>query len=217
MPVVAALLSGVWSGCHSPAPLALWQERMTEFIAAHDGDPGALRELATMQSTQAVRPTMIRFGVLDAPGRPSSRDGGRFDVQGLFVGQHEVDDQRWYVFLLAFIQRNGQLAPRITSMRPVAFATASPGLDWCVGASDRKSTARYFNYRHDTPSAAIESFARLGFPRPDDDFETVATDHTITISERKCGANWTLDLATVQGQPEGKGAADSTTGGKKQP
>jgi len=171
--------------------LSVWQRQLSEYIT-HEGliDPGMLSQTRALRSRDTLRPARILFGVLDVEASNPGRDG--WDVQGLLVSKHVSSAQSWYVFVVGLVKRAGYRPSSIQDIRLAAFAVQGGKLGWAVSGSDPPAVQRY----RDTFGAAP-----IRFPGDSDRFRLTASGASVSVSEARSGARWSLPLGDRSATP----------------
>ncbi|MEJ2313828.1 MAG: hypothetical protein P8Y85_03425 [Nitrospirota bacterium] len=179
--LLSALLS---SGCAMKNPVAVWQGSLDEYIAGQGaGDPNILRDTVDMHSRRRLRPALVTYGgEFKGPGMPGFR-AERY-VNGVLLGQREVDSRPWYFVLVGVRSRDDT---EIEDIRLAAFTPAKAGLLWRVAPPDPEALARY--------TSAMEGDSPVpAFPSPLDRYTLGLSGHVATAAEERSGAAWELDL-----------------------
>lgn len=175
------------AGCSVRSPIAVWQDRVTQFISNEgNGDPAVLRDTAAMRARDSARPARMTIGQTDVPGAPFATSR---DVQAVFLGTEKVADENWYVFLVGVTSRKSD-GPVVEDLRLAAFTPQRDALRWRIAPSDPAAVNRYVS----TNSASEPLFRQTGFPAPLDDFHLSAAGQEIMTTESRSGAVWRLTL-----------------------
>jgi hypothetical protein len=178
------LFSLLSSGCAMKNPVAVWQGSLDEYIAEQGaGDPNVLRDTFDMHSRGRLRPASITFGgEFKGTGMPGFR--AKRYVNGVLLGQRDVDSRPWYFFLVGVRSRDGA---EIEDIRLAAFTPAKEGLLWRVAPPDPEALGRYLS---ETEGGSLA----VTFPSPLDKYSLGLSGHVATAAEERSGAEWELDL-----------------------
>jgi hypothetical protein len=162
--------------------IAVWQTGLCRYIADAGGaDAAALSALRRLRAPNVLRPARIRFGVLDVEA-----GGGRWDVQGVLVGQQKSGPFVRHVFMVGIVGHREYLSSEIRDLRLVTMAPVAGTLVWETSPADAAPVARY--------RATFEAAAVSRFPADDDDFRMQAAGARVAVHEARSGAAWVLAL-----------------------
>lgn len=182
-------------GCQGPAPIGVWQQRLTDYIALEGhGDPGILREAPTLRSTRSLRPAEVKFNAKGVPG------DGLFaptrDVQGLLVGLLSQRGRDHFVFLVGVNEQGSNGEWKVIDVRPIAFDVRGNDIHWRIGSERDDLLARYLAAGESPSGGERGSNPRAGpFPRWDDVFRMEPKDGKIMIHDARSKAAWVLSLS----------------------
>lgn len=188
-------LSAALVGCTPSRPLATWQQGLTDYVTRQgNGDPNILRTMQASRSRDSLRPNWITFGELDVPGTMLPPFADTYDVQGVLVGQQQLGDKRWMVFLVATIRRDRTPTGTIEDLRLAAFSPGAIGeLFWRISPQEDPAVHRYAS------TFAAKNGPMPGvFPSPIDRFQFHADGADITVTEERSRATWHLSLRPPQ-------------------
>jgi len=185
----------VAAGCASSGrPLENWQNDLTSYVAEHgQGDPNCLRDLVDLRSRRSQRPALITF----------RSNAGKREAVGVLVAQQQVDSKPWYFFLIG-ISENSRQGVKLEDVRLVGFTAETDSLHWAIGSPDAAVTERYFRALHAGSVAADDVNRRRSAPRFDrfpgfgDVFDIAVLGHDVSVTERRSGATWQLQVPTAR-------------------
>lgn len=161
--------------------VARWQEALCRFVVQKgDGDPAVVAEASAMRPADELRPTRVRFGVLDVEADMPGRNG--WDVQAVLVGREAGS----FVFLVGIIGRYGYVPTGIQDLRLVGLSAQDGRLRWDVGDAGAAAVQRY--------RETFRPFAAQ-FPADTDRFTMQAAGPRVTVREQRSGAEWSLQLS----------------------
>ena len=158
-----------------------WQGNLDQFAATQaDSDLIFLRERPEDSPRK-------QFVVIGAKSPDDSTD-----VTGLLLGRRHIQGDDWVLFLL------GSVNDRIVQDIRVALRSDSPAQPkWLIGRADSSSVAQYRRFKQDAwltsnPTQKQVPKALLGFPSEEDVYQLETAGNTISVTESKSGARWTL-------------------------
>ncbi|MEK6674784.1 MAG: hypothetical protein AABZ47_03920 [Planctomycetota bacterium] len=178
-------------GCATRDPIFVWQDRVTQYIAVHGhGDPGVLRETVDMKARSSPRPSLLTFGELDIAGPGLPPFIKTWDAQGVLVGLHKIEKERWFFFLVGTLKRTPRSQAGIDDIRLVVFKSREDKLDWLVAPPNPEALTLY------QATHLTECLGRGAiFPGSADSFEFFVSGATVTAKEKSSGAVWQLDTS----------------------
>lgn len=185
-------------GCQGPAPITVWQQRLTDYVAREgNGDPGILREAPGLRSTESLRPAEVRFSATGIPG--SGLFSATRDVQGVLVGLSSDRGRSHFVFLVGVNEKDSSGTRNVIDIRPIAFEVRGHEMFWRVGKERDDLLARYLAANGLSNGGKARSSRRSGpFPRLDDVFRMEAKNGEVVIHDARSKAIWTLSLSSVR-------------------
>lgn len=197
---VACAALGLWigalTGCASRDPIASWQNRVTRFVAKEgNGDPNVLRDAAQWRSRTSLRPGRITFGRFDVGSSGDRPTVGTRDVQGILLGQTQVDSRQWYVFLLGVVDRSKGAKPGLDELHLAAMCVNGDDLLWRIAEPDQSALDKYLAVvepKRVHPTTG--KLARAKFPSPFDAFQLTQSNGVAVATEETSKAQWRLDL-----------------------
>lgn len=175
------------SGCAMKNPVAVWQNHLDEYISEQGaGDPNVLRDTVDMHSRRNLRPARITFGgEFKGPGMPGLR-ANRY-VNGVLLGQREVDSRHWYFFLVGVRSPGDE---KLEDIRLAGFTPYKAKLLWRVAPPDQEALERYLS----SIEGNVKGSRIVTFPSPLDKYSLGLSGHVVTATEERSGASWQLDL-----------------------
>lgn len=181
-------------GCQGPSPIAVWQQRLTDYVArAGDGDPGVLREASTLRSTQSLRPAQVKFSATGIPG--AGLFAATRDVHGVLVGVWSEQGRSRFAFLVGVNEQGSGGSWKVVDIRPIAFEVRGDQVLWRVGDERGDLLERYLaaDGPSDGESPGVDRRSRP-FPRQDDVFRMEASGGEVLIHDLRSKAAWSLSL-----------------------
>lgn len=196
IPTMAMLAAA--AGCVTREPLAAWKQETARYVQrVGDGDPASLRLLPTLRSRNHLRPDLIVIGAT----RVRAPDGGSRNALGVHVGTVDADAITWHLFLVGVFDDvtargwTDQLRPVVRDIRLVAMDARRGETDFLATAPMPAMVERYVSRPSDVgPSPKSATSVAYAFPDPTDDYETNFERDTVTVRERRTGAEWRLSL-----------------------
>lgn len=185
-------------GCQGPAPITVWRQRLTDYIAREgNGDPGILRDAPTLRSTQSLRPAEIRFSAAGIPG--SGLFSATRDVQGVLVGMASERGRSHFVFLVGVNDQDSNGNRGVTDIRPIAFEVRGNEMFWRVGPERDDLLSRYVAAGGSPNGGTARANRRSGpFPRLDDVFRMETRNDEVLIDDPRSKVVWSLSLSGVR-------------------
>jgi len=191
-----SLLAFTAMGCAARSPIAVWQDRLSHYIAQQgNGDPSVLRDLVDLRSRRSPRPARIVFGELDVPGPGVPPFVTWRDVNGVLLGQQKVGSHDWCFFLVATVKRQPGSIGKCEDVRLVGFTVDEGRLHWQVAEKQPGAVARYLSGSPDTTAGtSLSQPGHAIFPRPTDAYQLAFAGPVVTAREERSGAEWRLRL-----------------------
>jgi hypothetical protein len=197
-------------GC-STAPITAWQRSIDRYVAEQgNGDPNVLRDAGASPDEPDVP---RQFGLIGA------RKGGipflmpqRTDATALLLGHCEAGGRMWFIFLVGSVRYRGTVTdhplddPQVLDIRLAACSAAPPRLDfdWRVEKRNPQAVRRYAGaqlavWRRSDRMRAGDEECPSTFPTPLDAFRLEVAGGSVTVTEGRSGATWTLALDAPPG------------------
>jgi len=185
-------------GCQGPAPMTVWQQRLTDFVSREgNGDPGILREAPGLRSTRSLRPAEVKFSATGIPG--SGLFSATRDVQGVLVGLASERGRGHFVFLVGVNEQDSSGNWGVIDIRPISFEVRGNEMYWRVGPERDDLLARYLAAGGSAKGGTTRSNRRSGpFPRPDDVFRMETRNDEVFIEDPRSKVVWSLSLPGVR-------------------
>ena len=184
------------NGCAGQRPLPAWQREVERYIAQQgNGDPNVLRDTVDLRARSTPRPARVTLGKLNVPGPGIWPFCPMRDVNGVLVGQHAIESDNWFLFLVGVTQRPPANNAGLEDIRLLAFASARNRLQWCVAPEAPQAVARYVRtWLPENPEEPGAPPAALTFPADADVFTLEPDGPCLTVTEQRSGATWKLQL-----------------------
>ena len=177
--IVLMCLLLVASGCGRYVTAEQWGKELRQYLADYGrDDPASLWTVVDARD----RPTFtVLGGTLPTHGN---------ETRGYLVDVIDSGRRTWLVYALAEINQQ-----QVRYIRPAAVTRDKQAVRCVVGPLQSDTDQRYLRAAEKDGATTTYGLEPLAvWPRPGDRFDASITGSTLTLSERRSGARWTMTL-----------------------